>query len=189
MEDVLSSVTRRLLLLGASSAALVRAAHAAPELRESRATSREGRICLGLSSLNYYAGFYSLLNVLKQGDFIRVMADGKNYDSNIPPGKPNSAWDGYLDSDGELTRPLPTGVTQMTRLFFAGSPAGNPEGFNRVGQQWVLKWDGKARDVSISGAPSSTRRGNRIVWTWGSNTTNMWITFSGMDSNDPPSNV
>src|SRR5262249_4898041 len=136
-----------------------------------------------------YAGFYSFLNVLKQGAAIRVVADGKNYDSNIPPGKPNSAWNAYLDRDGELIRPLPTGVTHMSRIFFAGSAASNPEGFNRVGQQWVLKWDGKAQDVSISGASSSMRRGNRIVWTWGSNTTNMWVTFSGMDSNDPPSNI
>ena len=186
---VLSSLTRRLLLLGASSAALARAANAAPASREIRTASREGRICLGLNGLTYYAGFYSLLNVLKQGDFIRIVAGGKNYDSNVPPGKPNSAWDGYLDRDGELTRPLQSGVTHLTRIFFAGSAASNPEGFNRVGQQWVLKWDGKARDVSISGASSSTRRGNRMVWTWGSNTTNMWVTFAGLDSNDPPSNI
>ena len=33
------------------------------------------------------------------------------------------------------------------------------------------------------------RTGNRIIWTWGSNTSNMAVTFSGIDHNDPPRNI
>lgn len=146
-----------------------------------------GRICLGLNGLTYYSGFYPLLNAWKQGDKIRLIA-GKDYDSDTPPGAPGSAWDVYLDADGELVSPLPDGVTHMSRIFFAPPVDGSPEGFSPVGQQWVLKWDGDAKTVTVTGASAVKRDGNRLVWTWGS-TGNMWVTFQGMDRVRPPRNI
>ena len=53
----------------------------------------------------------------------------------------------------------------------------------------MLKWDGGASHVSIGGSSSPMRNQNRIVWTWGTNTSNMAVTFSGIDHNDPPRNI
>ena len=49
--------------------------------------------------------------------------------------------------------------------------------------------DGVASNVTVSGAPPASRDGNRIVWVWNNNKSNMWVTFSGMDRNNPPHNI
>jgi hypothetical protein len=150
---------------------------------------RAGRINLGLCGIAYYMLFFPFINIWKCAGPIQVVANGIDRWSNIPPGTANSAWDGFLNHEGELARPLPSDVTRMLRIFYAKSSDGLPAGYNRVGEQWVLKWDGRATDVSISGASSSTRGLSRIVWIWASNTSNMWVTFAGIDHNDPPRNI
>lgn len=181
------TVSRRALLANTSC---IVAGSIAPYMLSNgwSATTPRGWICLGLNSPTYYAGFYALLNVWKQGGPVQVIAGEGNYYSNVPPAAPNSPWDRYLDSNGELVNPLPTGVTHLNRIFYAAMAAGT-DGFDRIGQRWVLKWDGTARNVSIAGARSPVRVGNRITWTWASNGSNMWVSFAGMASDDPPRDI
>jgi hypothetical protein len=150
-----------------------------------------GRINMGLSGIAAYSTVYPFLNVWKCGGPLEIVADGdgNNYRSNIAPGSANSAWDGFLDQSGELANPFGGSATRLTRTIFAVRPDGNPEGFNRIGERWVLKWDGTASDVFIAGSSSSTRFGNRIEWTWGRNTPDLWVTFKGMVREDPPRNI
>ncbi len=152
-------------------------------------TASDGRINLGLSGTDNYSLICPFINIWKRSDHIQVIAGGLSRWSSTPPGAPNSAWDGYIDSDGELLRPLPSDVTHMLRVFYGVQRDGIPEGYGRVGQQWVLKWDGLASDVSIEGASSLKRGLNRIAWTWASNNAKMWVTFAGMDRHDPPRNI
>jgi len=152
-------------------------------------TASSGRINLGLSGTDNNYLVCPFINIWKCAGHIQVMAGGISRWSSIAPGITGSAWDGYIDSDGELLRPLPSDVTHMLRVFYGAQRDGIPEGYNRVSQPWVLKWDGIANDVSIAGASSVKRGLNRIAWTWGSNTAKMWVTFAGMDRNDPPRNI
>jgi hypothetical protein len=179
------SISRRSFLAGASSLPLATSNSSSPGAGPAQP---DGRICLGLNGLTFYAGLYSLLNAWTQGAPVQVIANGVDYYSNIPPGLPKSPWDGYLDPNGELVNPLPNGVTHLNRVFYAGS-ASHVDRVDRVGQRWVLKWDGTARNVSVAGASVSARAGNRIEWTWASNANNMWVSFSGMLRNDPPRNI
>jgi len=175
----LASASTILLPAGAKSTLLLAA----------EPTSSSGRINLGLTGTSNNLLVYPFINIWKCAGHIQVIARGTSRLSSIAPGAPGSAWDGYIDSDGELVRPLPSDLTHMLRVFYGPQRDGIPEGYNRVGQQWVLKWDGIASDVSIAGASSIKRGLDRINWTWGSNTTTMWVTFAGMDRNDPPRNI
>jgi len=139
--------------------------------------------------LTYYSGYYPLLNIWKQAANIEIFVDGAKHRSNIPAGVEGSAWQSYLDNEGELVSPLPPGVTHLTRLFFAPSPDSNAAGFSRAAERWVLKWDGIAREVSISGADSQRRAGNRIEWVWANNNSGMWVTFTKMGTDNPPRNI
>ena len=101
-----------------------------------------------------------------------MTADGVTYSTSHNPGAANSAWVKYIDGDGELVTPLQGNVTQVTRYYFQEPPDGIPADFNRVGEKWILKWDGVVSDVKIGYSTFSTLRGNRIDWTWKSNTGN-----------------
>ncbi len=174
----------------ASAATLLLPAAAKPtSLLETEPTASSGRINLGLSGTGNTLLVYPFINIWKCAGHIQVIAGGTSHWSSIAPGAPGSAWDGYIDGDGELMRPLPSDVTQMLRIFYGPQRDGIPEGYNRVGQQWLLKWDGIASDVSITGASSTKPGRNRLIWTWGGNTAEMSVTFTGMDRNDPPRNI
>jgi hypothetical protein len=151
--------------------------------------SREGRINLGLKGITYYSPFYPFLNVWKCGAHLQVTANRKNYWSDIPPGAKDSPWNQFLDPNGELVKPLPAGTSHLRRIFYSPPIDGIPEGFNRVGQRWILKWDGTATKVSVAGSPITSRGRNRIVWTWGSNTRKIWVAFAGMAHDNPPRNI
>ncbi len=77
----------------------------------------------------------------------------------------------------------------MMRYIYQEPPDGVPAGFNRIGEKWVLKWDGGASDVSIGHSSSLIQNGNRIDWTWATNTGNIQVTFSSFDKDDPPRNI
>ena len=66
---------------------------------------------------------------------------------------------------------------------------GFPTDFNRIGEPWILKWDGTASTVTVVPALSQVRVGNRIEWVWGVNEGQQRVVFSGIDLNDPPRNV
>jgi hypothetical protein len=187
-QAVVSQLSRRALLTSASTVLLSVAAKPNSGFAAAEKVSN-GRINLGLSGIAYYMLLYPFLNVWKCGGAIQVVASGVNHFSNIAPGTANSAWDRYLDSDGELVNPLRENVTQLLRVFYAQPRDGVPEGYNRVGDRWVLKWDGTASKVTIAGAASQSQSSKRVDWTWGSNTANMWVTFSGMSTKDPPRNI
>jgi hypothetical protein len=181
-------ISRRALLAGVSSAALAAAFNARMPLRAAEA-GQIGRICLGLHGLTYYSGFYSLLNAWKQGAGIRVTVGETDYDSDIRPDMPNSAWGRYLDENGELHRPLPERITAMSRIFFAKPDEAAPAGYDREGDEWVLKWDGSAGQIGISNLQNLVRDGNRVTWTWPPLVEALWVTFLEIDPADPPRNV
>jgi hypothetical protein len=151
-------------------------------------SGRFGRICLGLHGLTYFSSFYSLLNVWKQGAGLRIVAGETAYDSDVPPGKANSAWDRYLDEHGELLRPLPDGISSLSRLFFAMPENISPEGYIREGEEWVVNWDGSAGQVALNNSPVA-REGNRAVWRWPAKAEELWIAFWDIDPADPPRNI
>jgi hypothetical protein len=155
----------------------------------SAAIASDGRINLTLQGIAYWMLAFPFLNVWKCGGDILVITGATKRFSHVPPGSPSSPWDGYLDSEGELARPLPDDVTQVVRIFYSQPRDGVPAGYNRVGERWVLKWDGTAANVSVANASALSHEANRITWTWSSNTANMWVTFAGMDHNNPPHNV
>jgi hypothetical protein len=180
------SLSRRALLSSISSIFL-------PSAGKSKASflgaTPTGRINLGLNGLIYYMAFYSFLNAWKTGAPIQVIKNGVSYWSDKPPGFSDSAWGTFLDKDGELVNPLPANTTRMERIFYSSTQDGLPEGFNRIGEPWVLKWDGTASSVTIVPALSQDRVGNRIEWVWGINEGEQRLVFSGIDLNDPPRNV
>ena len=182
-------LSRRNLLASLSSLLLSTAAEANPSFHDSVSASCSGRINLGLNGLTYYMAFYSFLNAWKSGAPIQVINNDVSYWSNIPPGSPNSAWGRFLDHDGELVGPLPVGTTQMERIFYSSPRDGLPDGYNRIGESWVLKWDGMASTVSVVPASSQVRMGNRIEWVWGVNEGQQRVVFSGIDLNVPPRNI
>lgn len=177
-------IDRRVFLAGLTQLASV------PEVAQARlvALPGAGNVCLGLNGLSYYAGFYPLLNVWKLAAPVQVVANGIDHFSSTPPGSPHSPWKNYLDENGDLVSPLPDGVTEIRRVFFAGI-APESEIPDRAGQRWVLKWNGTAQRVIISGATHIIRTGNRLEWTWINSTHNMWVVFSGFIRNDPPRDI
>lgn len=150
--------------------------------------SVNGKLQLGLGGIAYYSEVYPFINVWKCGTVIEVLVSGVQQNSGNPPGTALSAWDGYLDANGDLTNPLPAAATELSRIFYAQAAAGAPAGMSRLGQQWVLKFDGVASTVTIS-MDNVVRVGNRITCTWGDITSNKQIKFTGIDHNDPPRNI
>jgi hypothetical protein len=153
------------------------------------ATSSRGNINLDLNGIPYYATLYPFLNAWKSGAPILVINNGVNYWSDVPPGSINSAWEKFLDKNGELVNSLPANTTRMERIFYSSPQDGLPDGFNRIGELWILKWDGTASTVAIVPALSQTRIGNRVEWVWGINEGQQRVIFSGIDLNDPPRNI
>jgi hypothetical protein len=133
--------------------------------------------------------FYSFLNAWKTGAPVQVVSNGKSYWSNSAPGSPDTAWGTFLNKDGELINPLPQNTTRMERIFYSSPQDGLPVGFNRIGESWILKWDGAAGAVSVVPALFQTRIGNRIEWVWGVNEGEQRVVFSRIDPNDPPRNI
>ncbi len=178
--------SRRTLLV--ASSAFVAAATLKPTALWAASPRPDGRINLGLNGIAYYALTFPFINVWKCAGQIEITAGKTVYKSLVTPGAMHSAWDGFLDSDGELISPLPFNVS-MTRVFYAPPVDGLPAGYSRIGHRWVLKWDGAARGVSIPATGSMTRRDNRVLFSWSSDTTNMWVTFADIDRHNPPRNI
>ena len=183
------SLSRRNLLASVSSILLSSAAEENSSALEAVSPGRSGRINLGLCGLADYMAFYSFLNAWKSGGPIQVINNGVKYWSNSPPGFANSAWGTFLDNNGELANPLPANTTQMERVFYSSPQDGLPDGFNRIGEPWILKWDGMASAVTVEPALSHVRIGNRIEWLWGANEGEQRVAFSDIDVNDPPRNI
>ena len=91
-------------------------------------TASGGRINLGLRGIANYSLFFPFINIWKSAGDIHVISDGVTRSSSIGPGTAKSAWDGYLDSNGELMKPLPGNAAQLVRGIYALPP----DGFLRV---------------------------------------------------------
>lgn len=156
-----------------------------------------GKVCLSLSGYRYYNGFFPFINMWKSGNdgiILNVDADGPSggggvadWTSSTAPGAATSPWGVFLDPDtGELVSPLPQ------------SPTGpRLSGFSRVvsevfadfaGETWLLKFDGTASNVQITGMSNVSRVGNRITSTWDAASLKN-IRFISLDENDPPRNI
>ena len=110
----MSSVSRRDLLASASIILISAASDAAFGTAPG---ADNGRINLGLAGVTNFWLFYQFINIWKSAGDIQVIADGTAHSTRISPGMPNSAWDKYIDRDGELVRPLPGRVAQVIALF------------------------------------------------------------------------
>ena len=181
-------LSRRTLLASVSSVLLSNATEANSSYPGEMA-GHGGNINLNLTGIANYWTFYPFLNAWKSGAPIQVINNGISYWSNNPPGSANSAWGRFLDNNGELVNPLPANTTQMERIFYSSPQDGLPEGFNRIGEPWILKWDGTASTSIVVPALSQVRVGNRIEWVWGTNEGQQRVVFSGIDLNDPPRNI
>ena len=137
--SLLLSFSRR-VLLGSTATICLSIVGKPSSLFGFTANSATGRINLGLNGISVSSLFYPFLNVWKCAGAIQIAAGSTNYWSNIAPGSPNSAWDGFLNSEGELAKPLRPTVTSMYRIFYAPPPDGAPASYNRIGERWVLKW-------------------------------------------------
>ena len=194
-------MSRRALLAGASAVAISEGARPVNSLAQAlpaNAKKSVGRINLGLSATTDYSFFYPFINVWKLARQITVGAKSgsgganENWHSSVPPGNALSPWGVYLDSDGELINPLPSNFTFMNRLFYTGPSAGALlPGSSRVGERWVLKWDGGPATASIMGGVASQRRtGNRVEWVWGSDVDHhKLVVFERVNLADPPRNI
>jgi hypothetical protein len=165
---------------------------------------RNGRVCLSCSGYTTYNGFFAYINIWKQADpavECHVDPDGTSgsasaqvWTGDLPPGfddgTKKSPWGVFLDTNGNLINPLPTGasgpiLTRMTRTF-----ATNISDF--IGETWVLKFDGTCSNVVLPAATNVSRTGNRITWTW-ADSGNQYVHFYALDSGgaptDPPRNI
>ena len=185
----MSVLSRRTLLTSVSSVLFPRVTGSNLPASAAGQTVALGRINLGLQGITHYSLVYPFLNVWKCAAAVQVIAGDISFLSTATPGTPFSAWGRFLDSNGELIDPVPTNVTRLTRIFYAPPINGLPDGYNRAGERWVLKWDGTARNIAIDGATSIARTGNRIEWVWTSNTRNMWVSFFDPMRDDPPRNI
>ena len=183
------TLSRRTLLGGVSSALLSGVAASDFSTRAVAAAS-SGRVNLGLNGVNYYSLFFPFINVWKCAHHIQIVVGGISRWSNVPPGEAASPWGVYLDADGELINPLPSAFTAMLRVFISKANDGNPAGYDRTGERWVLKWDGTATDVTINGAAITQRQiGRRVDWTFPKSQSNLYVKFAGVDKNNPPRNI
>jgi len=183
------SLSRRTLLGGVSSFLVARVGTSDLLAHPETAVS-SGRINLGLNGVNYHSLFFPFINVWKCANHIQIAAGSTSRWSNVPFGQADSPWGVYIDNDGELINPLPSDFTAMRRIFVSRASDGNPAGYDRTGEQWVLKWDGMATDVKISGAPIRQRRiGRRVEWIYPNSLSNLQVEFAGVDKNNPPRNI
>ena len=96
---MLLSFSRR-VLLGSTATICLSIVGKPSSLFGFTANSATGRINLGLNGISVSSLFYPFLNVWKCAGAIQIAAGSTNYWSNIAPGSPNSAWDGFLNSEG-----------------------------------------------------------------------------------------
>jgi hypothetical protein len=181
--------SRRNLLASVLSTLLPQASRSNSSIPEAAPNCHGGKINLGLSRVTYDRAFYPFLNAWKSGAPILVIKNGLQYWSSRPPGSPDSAWGTLLDNDGEVVNPLPETTSRIERVFYSSPQDGLPDGFNRIGERWTLKWDGTVSTVTVVPAATQIRSGNRIEWIWGINEGQQRVVFGGIDLNDPPRNI
>jgi hypothetical protein len=196
------NLSRRALLAGVSTTAVLETTRPFRSLAETRLEEIRigtGRINLGLAAPTDYSFFHPFINIWKIARNMTVGArSGKggtseeHWQSSTPPGSALSPWGVYLDSDGELINPLPPNFLFMNRLFYTGpSTLDELPGYTRIGERWVLKWDGGPANAAIWGGVSSQRQiGNRVEWVWSSDTNHhKLVVFEKVDLQNPPRNI
>ncbi len=135
---------------------------------------------------------HPFINIWKQAAEIVITAGRQPYSTNFPPGDAKSAWGRLLDENGDLKAPLPADITHMSRIISGPNvELGLPPGYNPTGQSWVVKWDGVASSVTISGGGGVRQRqkGNRLEWEWGAADRAQAVVFTGIDRANPPRNI
>lgn len=149
-----------------------------------------GKTNLGLQGVTYYSLLFPFINLWKIGGEVQVINNGVNYFSGTPAGVALSPWGTYLDANGELINPAPANTTHLIRLIYSQPANGLPVEYpGRVGQPWVLKWDGDpALTISINWN-SQIRVGARLTGTWSSDISNQSVFFSNFSLSNPPRNI
>lgn len=191
----MSRLTRRSLLIGASTTALsVQAVnHALAQGAATKVLSGPGgRICLGLAGIAFWQITQPFINIWKLSADMTITAGGQPYYTNFPPSNAKSAWGRFLNENGDLKAPLPAEVTHMSRIISGPNvELGLPPGYNPTGQRWIVKWDGVATNVTIGGGGGVKQRqgANRVEWEWGAGDRAQSVVFTGINHANPPRNI
>lgn len=189
----MTRISRRTLLATGSSALLSHSSLLSTSLMAADTIAapshKFGKVCLGLNGLNYFYGFYPVLNIWKQSDSLVIFDGPTSISSANPPGTKDSAWDGYLDENGELVAPLPPTVRGFNRVIFGSESDRRPDGYSRNGEEWIIKWDGEAGEVSVLIADDFKREGNRATWRWPNDPETIIVAFRRLNHANPPRNI
>ena len=151
----------------------------------------QGKINLNLGGAQYYSQFMPFIDFMKQASILVITNNGSDYRTDNPPGAALSAWDGYVDSDGNILNPSPANTTGWARTFYSlGSDTDMNEGYiDLAGTEMVCTFDGSGT-VTITGENNTvTRVGNRLTWTWGNVTSTRRVTVTSMTASDPVRNL
>ena len=156
----------------------------------SAATSRLGKILLGLASPVYFNGFSPFLNWWKIASPPAIVRSSGN---NLLG---REVWDAgsYLDvNTGEIVNPAPADLVSISRTFFKSANRFQVEvGCNYLGEEWVAVWDGSAvGHVEFSrGNGSRVQVGqNQISFTTGRDPDEARLRLTLTDRYDPPRNI
>jgi len=134
-----------------------------------------------------YDGSPILLNWWKSGGEVEVTKDAVTYLTRYPPGHPLSAWD-YLDANGNLLNPLPSGITTYKRIFYGPPAIGT--GFDPTTEVMYYSFTGTASTVEVQNAKWITSRvGNYREFQLLSASSNSYIYWQNIGTNDPPRNI
>lgn len=149
-----------------------------------------GKTNLGLQGVSYFSLLFPFINLWKIGNALQVINNGVNYFSSTPAGEALSPWGVYLDADGELINPLPANTTHLLRIYYAQPADGLPTGYpGRIGESWVLKWDGDPNLTVTIPLNNIVRVGARLTGTWSTDISNSTATFSNFSLTNPPRNI
>lgn len=155
----------------------------------------QGKINLNLAAAQYYQQFLPFIDLMKQINTFRVTNNGSTYTTDNPPGTALSAWDGYVDGDGNILNPSPANTTGWAATFYSlGADSTMNGGYiDLSGTEMVCTFEGDeagTATVTITGENNTvTRVGNRLTWTWGNVTSTRQVTVTGMTASDPVRNL
>lgn len=135
------------------------------------------------------------IDFMKQASTLVVTNNGSQYRTDIAPGASLSAWDGYVDANGEIVNPSPANTTGWSRTFYSlGSDSEMNGGYiDLTGESMVCTFDGDVAataTISISGeANTVTRNAGRLTWTWGNTSSTRQVVVTNMSASDPVRNL
>lgn len=155
-----------------------------------------GTIVLNLGTAVYYQDIFPFTNIMKTAEAVVLTNDatpGVQYSSAVPKGATSiygtlSAFDDYLDDNGDFKTSLPAGNISWNRLVYS-TAAGGPDNFE--GDAMTLDWSsgGAGWTVSVTatvgGNLTSGTGTTPLTFTWPTNSPQVNVYISGSGANAP----